>query len=111
MLQNAYFLAKIGVDTAENERDFAKICQKLATALRVQTQRAGSREAEELLHVVRDGNLAGSDPRAGKLDRARSRLYRSRILQENMRWKALAETYTMHACAPFSKHNILFENR
>ena len=34
MLQNAYFLAKIGADTAENERNFAEICQKLATTLR-----------------------------------------------------------------------------
>ena len=39
--------------------------------------------------------------RAGKLERARSRLYRSQILQENMRWKALAEIYTMHSFAPF----------
>ena len=29
-------------------------------------------------------------------DRARSRLYRGQTLQENMRWKALAEIYTMH---------------
>ena len=28
MLQNAYFLAKIGADTAENERDFAEILPK-----------------------------------------------------------------------------------
>ena len=28
MLQNAYFLAKIGADTAENERHFAKILPK-----------------------------------------------------------------------------------
>ena len=35
--------------------------------------------------------------RSDKLDRARSRLYRSQILQENMRWKALAEIYTMHS--------------
>ena len=34
MLQNAYFLAKIGADTAENEQHFAEICQKLATTLR-----------------------------------------------------------------------------
>ena len=27
MLQNAYFLAKIGADTAENERNFAEICK------------------------------------------------------------------------------------
>ena len=35
----------------------------------------------------------------GKLYRARSRLYRSQILQENMRLKALAEIYTMHSFA------------
>ena len=34
-------------------------------------------------------------------DRARSRLYRSQILQVNTRWKALAEIYTMRAFAPF----------
>ena len=34
---------------------------------------------------------------AGKLDRARSRLYRGQFLQENMRWKALAEIYTIHS--------------
>ena len=39
------------------------------------------------------------DARSGKLDRARSRLYQSQILQENMRWKALAEIYTMHPFA------------
>ena len=31
MLQNAYLLAKIGADTAENERDLPNFCQKLAT--------------------------------------------------------------------------------
>ena len=31
------------------------------------------------------------------LQRARSRLYRSEIWQENMRLKALAEIYTMHS--------------
>ena len=39
--------------------------------------------------------------RAGTLERARYRLYRSQILQENMRWKTLAEIYTMHSFAPF----------
>ena len=29
MLQNAYSLAKIGADTAENERDFAEIIPKI----------------------------------------------------------------------------------
>ena len=41
--------------------------------------------------------------RAGKLYKARSRLYRSQILQVNTRWKALAEIYAMHFFAPFSK--------
>ena len=35
MLQNAYLLAKIGADTAENEQHFAELCQNLATTLRV----------------------------------------------------------------------------
>ena len=35
-----------------------------------------------------------------ELQTARYRLYRSQILQQNMRWKALAEIYTMHSFAP-----------
>ena len=47
MLQNAYLVAKIGADTAENERKFAEICQKLATILRIHDQPdAGSTRAE-----------------------------------------------------------------
>ena len=42
----------------------------------------------------------------GKLYRARSRLYRNEILQENMRWKALAEIYTMHSFAPFWNRSL-----
>ena len=42
----------------------------------------------------------------GKLYRARSRLYRRQILQANMRWKALAEIYTMHSFEPLSKLNF-----
>ena len=39
--------------------------------------------------------------RTFELFRARSRLYRSQILQVKTRWKALAEIYTMHSFAPF----------
>ena len=49
--------------------------------------------------------------RAGKLERVRSRLYRSQNLQQNMHWKALAEIYTMHSFAPFWILNFLFKNR
>ena len=34
MRQKAYFLAKIGADTAENKRNFAEIRRKLETTLR-----------------------------------------------------------------------------
>ena len=45
--------------------------------------------------------------RARKLYKARSRLYRSQILQVNARWKALAEIYTMHSFAPFAPFSNL----
>ena len=41
----------------------------------------------------------GKHDRSGKLDRARSRLYRGQILQVNTRWKALAEIYKMQSFA------------
>ena len=40
MLQNAYFLAKIGADTAENEQHFAKILPKTGNYPTVTTRRA-----------------------------------------------------------------------
>ena len=49
--------------------------------------------------------------RAGKLYKARSRLYRRRFLQVNTRWKALAEIYTMHSFAPFFNLKISAKNR
>ena len=53
MLQNAYFLAKIGADTAENKQHFAEICQKLATTLRVRRaphrERAGGQRRAHVL--------------------------------------------------------------
>ena len=45
--------------------------------------------------------------RAGKLYKARSRLYRSQILQVNMRLKPLAEIYTMHSFAQLCNLNFL----
>ena len=50
---------------------------------------------------------AALECRSGKLDRARSRLYRSQIFQENMRLKALAEIYTMHSFAQLCNLKIL----
>ena len=45
-----------------------------------------------------------------ELQTARYRLYRSQILQQNMRWKALAEIYTMHSFAPVSNLKFFVQN-
>ena len=42
------------------------------------------------------GTLGICTRRAGKLYKARSRLYRSQLLQVNTRWKAIAEIFIMH---------------
>ena len=46
MLQNAYFLAKIGADTPENERHFAKKVQKLAKSAAARASRRPAVVAE-----------------------------------------------------------------
>ena len=48
--------------------------------------------------------------RSGKLDRARSRLYRGQMLEVNMRLKALAEIYTIHSVLHLSNINFLWKN-
>ena len=119
MLKNANLLAKIGADTTENETNFAKKLSKtLATTLPLRwsaTAASGHRTPRALwldpslaLWLALWVALPLADASAlSKLNRwrllklikikkARSRLYRSQILQENARWKALAEIYTMH---------------
>ena len=56
---------------------------------------------------MREPRLAITIAGCGKLYRARSRLYRNEILQENMRLKALAEIYTMHSFAQLCNLNFL----
>ena len=58
MLQNAYFLAEIGADTAENEQQFAEI---LAIGLRVAAPCGAKRS--HLLRVVLVGLLEDDDLR------------------------------------------------
>ena len=52
----------------------------------------------------------GRWPRRITLFQARSRLYRKEILQENNRWKALAEIFTMHSFAQLCNLNFLSNN-
>ena len=78
MLQNAYFLAKIGADTAENEQHFAEI---LPIGRRVADRCPGGGD-------VRERRLAKF-----RQNVARFRLYRLRFLQENMRFAAFFKIY------------------
>ena len=50
MLQNAYFLAKIGADTAENEQHFAEILKKTGNYPTGPT--SGGADASEVRHVA-----------------------------------------------------------
>ena len=45
--------------------------------------------------------------RSGKLQRARSRLYRSQLLQVNMRSKVLTQIYTKHSFAQLCNLQLL----
>ena len=136
MLSNAYFLAKVRFDTAENEP--AKNLQKIANFSNpdppdpnprtlctpevrwdeespndlVAEAAADPRAAiDEARRTAGEVGKNGGGPPGGlglglaklanfvNFSRARSRLYRNELLQVNMRWKALAEIYTMHSFA------------
>ena len=63
---------------------------------------AGDLTPQQDARGCKDAFRTAAAVRSGKLDRARSRLYRSQTLQINMRLKTLAEIYTMHSFAPSS---------
>ena len=44
--------------------------------------------------------------RSGNLYKARSQLYRSRLLRPNIRWKPLAKIYAMHSVLQLSNLNL-----
>ena len=111
MQANSYRFATISRQFSENEAKLEVVAVLV--------------EANASLGAERDGPpqraprvAARTVTGCGRLYRDRSRLYRSQILQVNMRWKALAEIYKMHSFAPFSwfswdpsKLNFLIENR
>ena len=70
MLQNAYLLAKIGADTAENERNFA---ENLATTLRLLTSPPGGQPpggARGPPGPVAESAAAGRDAELRALEKA-----------------------------------------
>ena len=113
---NAYFLAKFRFDTAENEP--AKNLPNFADSPRGRDHHhhrprggaaglrpllpggGGAQERRRHVHLRRAGGRQAISS-SGSFFRARSRLYRSQILQVNMRWEALAEIYAMPAFAPW----------
>ena len=70
MLQNAYLLAKIGADTAENEQHFAKNLRKLATGAERGSprgqRRTGSWGAARPLPAACLVQVSAFDPRFGQ---------------------------------------------
>ena len=107
--QNKYFFAKIGfakerAASPQSSKRTAPIFAKPSSSNHAQAERAlalATSRAELAEGPARSSGGAGCIAWSGKLDRARSRLYRSQILQVlvNMRLKALAEIYTMHSFA------------
>ena len=110
-LSNAYLLAKIGVDTAENEP--LEVWGENSIQYSLHSLVAGQGWTPYALpRVPLITSISWSKPRWSRyavaesstrtqleLYKARSRLYRSQILQVNVRLKALAEIYTMHSFA------------
>ena len=66
MLQNAYFLAKIGADTAENEQHFAEILPKTGNYPSGEDREEGRDAAlvEVAVGAPHDGRAAGAALRA-----------------------------------------------
>ena len=68
MLQNAYFLAKIGADTAENEQHFAEILPTDAL-WRLHRGVTGRRAARRRVLPRERGQLGGEQPVVGGHER------------------------------------------
>ena len=87
---NAYFLVKIGADTAENEQHFAEILPIDAS-----TAATGSAQSSNLLSCTGTSTGGSRERRLAKFRQnvARFRLYRLRFLQVNMRSTAFFKIY------------------
>ena len=122
MLQNAYFLAKIGADTAENEQHFAEILPKIGnyptgpptavsdgSAPASSAPTSGGGGARRACGEPDSSRAPGHDGRSAKFRQnvARFRLYRHRFLQVNMRLSAFFKIYQIFKLTFLKFGNIL----
>ena len=84
MLKNAYFLAKIGADTAENEQQFTEFLP-IGRRVAAHSTQGGRVGAECRRHDGRSAKF--------RQNVARFRLYRHRFFQENTRFSAFFKIY------------------
>ena len=73
MLKNAYFLAKIGADTAENERNFAEIVPIRYHARARRWERPGRRRPERHADAAARGSPEGERRQLPNPPRGRGR--------------------------------------
>ena len=102
MLPNAYLLAKIGADTAENERNFAENWQldeehgelhpSLRSIARDASAALSARPIREIHPHPRDRSRAARSEKF-RQNAARFRLYRRRSLQVNTRFAEFFKLY------------------
>ena len=90
MLQNAYLLAKIGGDTAENERSFAEILPKIGNYPKLSRRKLEDARAvrEEVRHQLHAHRPLGGGRKEGRSPSARCELKFARRAEDfiNMEW-------------------------
>ena len=113
MLQNAYFLAKIGADTAENEQHFAEICQPTLSDVSAASGRGGG-AAEARPHQGSDSDSGGES------SAKRAKLAKAKAAPEPRDWEAsvkaesdgeLSEEDQENMCEEMLKGPVLLENQ
>ena len=108
MLHNAYLLAKIGADTAENERNFAEILPKISKIRKCSgAERSAVQKASSTVFLP-GGSVHGERANFTRLLLGCTEATICKLILDGIAicWKALAEIYTMHSFAPFS--NLIF---
>ena len=111
-LQNEYFVAKIGVDTAENgpSKVHALVSGARLRDLRRRgpiSARARSRQARRTRSVRASHASSQVSPLRSSLETVRSQLYRRRFLQPNTHFAAFFEIYKMRTfCTARNSKNL-----